>query len=174
VLIATLASLASACLCLPLPLSRLPLLRVCSSVHVSACRLVSLPCQFDPPCGSVGVRSVVDECQPIADIACYSPPCALLPTLSAHVVRASAEHTDESTQARPTRPPGGTPSRSVASLPLVRRSLPVTEPRHLDGRAGHEPGGARRASQEAHTADPLTRADQTHRANLMGCEWRRE
>jgi hypothetical protein len=31
---------------------------------------------------------------------------------------------------------GSAPSRSIAPLPLVRRSLPVTEPRRLGGRAG--------------------------------------
>jgi hypothetical protein len=54
-------------------------------------------------------------------------------------------------------PPGGTPSRSVASLPLVCRSLPLTEPRRRGGLAGREPGGARRASQEAHATGPCAK-----------------
>jgi hypothetical protein len=85
----------------------------------------------------------------------YSPPYALLPTLSARCRHDASRDTNESTQAHLTLPHGGCPSR----LPCRRRALApraslgragLDGSRRLCGLAGPEPGGARRASQAAH------------------------
>ena len=65
-----------------------------------------------------------------------------------------------STRLTRTLAPGGTPSRQTlccapGAAPLVPRSAAAwTEAPRLGAVTGREPGGARRASQEAHTADP--------------------
>src|SRR5215469_7258499 len=89
----------------------------------------------------------------------YLPYCALLPLLREHIRHSASWHAVESTQARPDPTAGSTPSRSVATLSFVRRLLPLTEPRHLCGLAGHESGGALHlscASQEARTVGPCS------------------
>src|SRR5260370_34448872 len=105
----------------------------------------------------VVIEIAVDEREQSQGNEYCTPPCALLPALAAHVVTVQAGIPSSPPRLALTLPPSGTPSRSVAAFPLVRRSLPVTETCHLGGLLGHEPGGARRASQAAHTADPCAR-----------------
>jgi hypothetical protein len=59
--------------------------------------------------------------------------------------------------------PDGTPSRSIASLPLVRRTLPVTKPRRLGGLLTHGPGRAR------HMSRPSQAAPNSHRRPVRQC-----
>ena len=96
---------------------------------------------------------------PEGGIGYYNPlPCALLPTLLARIVTAPfgtrRVHTgslDPTARRLPVKAPLAAPRpryvpHSVASA--------LTGPCHSCGLPGHEPGGARRASQAAHTADP--------------------
>jgi hypothetical protein len=144
---------------------RLPLLAVCSSVHVSACRHVSLPCQFGDPWEFGHYLANASRLKPSCPIRRLVPPCRPCSRMSSH------RHL--STRSSPrrlalTRPPDSTPSRSDASFPLVRRSLPMTEPRRLGGLLAHEPGRARRANQAARTADPCARGRAGGSADLRG------
>jgi hypothetical protein len=74
----------------------------------------------------------------------------------------ASRHAHASTRLPVILPHGGIPSRLPCrrrSLALSRRSVAPawTGPCRLRGLAGHEPGGVRCASQEAHTADPCAR-----------------
>ena len=165
----------------PLPASaclRLPPLTVCVSVHVSACRHVSLPCQFGHPWefGRYLTNASREQTERI-----ISPPYALLPPLSARVVIGPSGIQYESTQARLTLPRGGCPSRLPSalrrrrSLTLSRRSVASawTGPCRSCGHAGPEPSGTRPRQPGGPHCRPLREvALHLNRVNTMEQGWR--